>query len=71
MNLQLLNLLIGKFQDGSTHEALIEHYDLQSDLATLRIPVKGLPTMKLGTSADLKPGEWVCICYVLCDVIIS
>ncbi|XP_028037014.1 serine protease HTRA2, mitochondrial [Bombyx mandarina] len=48
-----------RLTDGSTHEALIEHYDLQSDLATLRIPVKGLPTMKLGTSADLKPGEWV------------
>ncbi|KAL4711574.1 hypothetical protein ACJJTC_003591 [Scirpophaga incertulas] len=48
-----------KLMDGSTHTGFVEDYDLKSDLATLRIPMKGLPTMKLGTSADLKPGEWV------------
>ncbi|CAH2097242.1 unnamed protein product [Euphydryas editha] len=45
--------------DGSTHIGLVEDVDLKSDLATLRIPVKNLPTMKLGSSADIKPGEWV------------
>ncbi|KAG6464825.1 hypothetical protein O3G_MSEX014753 [Manduca sexta] len=47
------------FVDGSTHTGLVEDVDVKSDLATLRIPVNGLPTMKLGSSADIKPGEWV------------
>ncbi|KAI8423384.1 hypothetical protein MSG28_014380 [Choristoneura fumiferana] len=50
-----------KLLDGSSHAGFVEDVDMKSDLATLRIPVKNLPTMKLGTSADLKPGEWVCI----------
>ncbi|XP_059062978.1 serine protease HTRA2, mitochondrial-like [Achroia grisella] len=48
-----------KLMDGTTHTGLVEDVDLKSDLATLRIPVNGLPTMKLGSSADIKPGEWV------------
>ncbi|CAH2059713.1 unnamed protein product, partial [Iphiclides podalirius] len=48
-----------KLIDGSTHEGVVEDVDLKSDLATLRIPVKNLPTMKLGSSADIRPGEWV------------
>ncbi|XP_073963332.1 serine protease HTRA2, mitochondrial-like [Choristoneura fumiferana] len=48
-----------KLLDGSSHAGFVEDVDMKSDLATLRIPVKNLPTMKLGTSADLKPGEWV------------
>ncbi|XP_041985513.1 uncharacterized protein LOC121737846 [Aricia agestis] len=48
-----------KLMDGSTHEAFVESSDQVSDLATLRIPVRNLPTVKLGSSADLKPGEWV------------
>ncbi|CAH0401526.1 unnamed protein product [Chilo suppressalis] len=48
-----------RLMDGSTHMGFVEDVDLKSDLATLRIPVKGLPTMKLGSSSDLKPGEWV------------
>ncbi|XP_013183248.1 uncharacterized protein LOC106129280 [Amyelois transitella] len=48
-----------KLIDGSTHTGIVEDVDLKSDLATLRIPVKGLPTMKLGSSSDIKPGEWV------------
>ncbi|CAH2238049.1 jg21661 [Pararge aegeria aegeria] len=48
-----------RLMDGSNHTGFVESVDLKSDLATLRIPVKNLPTMKLGTSADLRPGEWV------------
>ncbi|XP_045539882.1 serine protease HTRA2, mitochondrial [Papilio machaon] len=48
-----------KLLDGSTHKGVVEDVDLKSDLATLRIPVKNLPTMKLGSSADIRPGEWV------------
>ncbi|KAL0811186.1 hypothetical protein ABMA28_009617 [Loxostege sticticalis] len=48
-----------RLMDGSTHTGFVEDVDLKSDLATLRIPVKGLPIMKLGSSADIKPGEWV------------
>lgn len=33
--------------------------DKQSDLALLKIDAKGLPTVKLGSSKDLKPGAWV------------
>ncbi|CAG9794919.1 unnamed protein product [Diatraea saccharalis] len=48
-----------RLMDGSTHTGFVEDVDLKSDLATLRIPVKGLPIMKLGSSSDIKPGEWV------------
>ncbi|KAJ2940001.1 hypothetical protein O0L34_g14033 [Tuta absoluta] len=48
-----------RLMDGSTHTGFVEDVDMKSDLATLRIPVKGLPTMKLGSSQDLRPGEWV------------
>ncbi|XP_047539622.1 serine protease HTRA2, mitochondrial-like [Vanessa atalanta] len=48
-----------RLMDGSNHTGFVEDVDLKSDLATLRIPVKNLPTMKLGSSADIKPGEWV------------
>ncbi|XP_045780240.1 serine protease HTRA2, mitochondrial-like [Maniola jurtina] len=48
-----------RLMDGSNHTGVVEDVDLKSDLATLRIPMKNLPTMKLGSSADLRPGEWV------------
>lgn len=48
-----------RLMDGSIHTGFVEDVDMKSDLATLRIPVKGLPTMKLGSSADIRPGEWV------------
>ncbi|CAK1541165.1 unnamed protein product [Leptosia nina] len=48
-----------RLMDGSTHIGFVEDFDIKSDLATLRIPVKNLPVMKLGSSADLRPGEWV------------
>lgn len=52
--------ILYNFQDGSIHTGFVEDVDLKSDLATLRIPVKGLPVMKLGSSSDIQPGEWVC-----------
>ncbi|KAJ0170978.1 hypothetical protein K1T71_013750 [Dendrolimus kikuchii] len=48
-----------RLMDGSIHTGFVEDVDMKSDLATLRIPVQGLPIMKLGSSADIKPGEWV------------
>ncbi|VVC90035.1 serine protease HTRA2, mitochondrial [Leptidea sinapis] len=48
-----------RLMNGSIHTGFVEDYDVKSDLATVRIPVKNLPIMKLGTSADLRPGEWV------------
>ncbi|CAB3227541.1 unnamed protein product [Arctia plantaginis] len=48
-----------RLMDGSMHTGFVEDVDMKSDLATLRIPVTGLPTMKLGSSADIQPGEWV------------
>ena len=32
---------------------------MKSDLATVRIPCKNLPVMKLGQSNNLRPGEFV------------
>ena len=48
-----------KLQDGRTFAGTIEDVDLKWDLATIRIPAKGLPVMPLGTSSDLRPGEFV------------
>ncbi|KAM3956497.1 HTRA2-related serine protease [Aphomia sociella] len=48
-----------KLMDGTTHTGIVEDVDMKSDLATVRIPVNGLPVIKLGSSADIKPGEWV------------
>lgn len=45
--------------DGTVYSGTVEDIDLQSDLATVRIGARNLPTMPLGNSADLKPGEIV------------
>lgn len=45
--------------DGRTFDGVVEDIDFKSDLATVRIPATKLPVMKLGNSADLKPGEFV------------
>ncbi len=37
----------------------MEDVDVKSDLATVRIPVKGLPVMPLGESSSVRPGEFV------------
>lgn len=38
---------------------MVEDVDVQSDLATVRIPCQNLPVMPLGTSANVRPGEFV------------
>ena len=48
-----------KLQDGRTFAGVVEDVDVKSDLATLRIDCKNLPEMKLGSSKDTRPGEWV------------
>ncbi|XP_066250439.1 serine protease HTRA2, mitochondrial [Euwallacea similis] len=48
-----------KLIDGRTFVGVVEDIDLKSDLATVRIPATNLPTMMLGNSADLKPGEFI------------
>lgn len=48
-----------RLHDGATYSGVVEDVDIQSDLATVRIPAKNLPVMKLGKSADMRPGEFV------------
>jgi len=48
-----------KLQDGRSFTGTVEDVDMQSDLATVRIPCKNLPVMKLGQSSNLRPGEFV------------
>jgi S1-C subfamily serine protease len=45
--------------DGRAFTAQVVGTDAQTDLAVLRIDATGLPTVKLGNSADLGVGEWV------------
>ena len=45
--------------DGTMYDGVVEDVDLQGDLATVRIDKKNLPVMKLGSSANLRPGEFV------------
>ncbi|TYZ60072.1 hypothetical protein PybrP1_008742, partial [[Pythium] brassicae (nom. inval.)] len=51
------------FADGSKYPAVIHSTDTLSDIAILQIesaePMQW-PTIPLGASADLRPGEWVC-----------
>lgn len=48
-----------KLMNGESYIGVVEDVDLKSDLATVRIPAKKLPVMKLGNSKDIKPGEFV------------
>ncbi|KAF7991193.1 hypothetical protein HCN44_002755 [Aphidius gifuensis] len=48
-----------RLQDGTTYSGIVEDVDMQSDLATIRINKKNLPVMKLGTSSQIRPGEFV------------
>ncbi len=48
-----------RLQDGRTFTGVVEDVDVRSDLATVRIPCKGLPVMPLGESTSVRPGEFV------------
>lgn len=48
-----------KLHDGRIFRGRVETVDPTSDLATVRIDCKNLPTIKLGSSGDLRAGEWV------------
>lgn len=52
-------ILVVKLHDGRQFEGRVESVDPQSDLATVRIKCKNLPTLKLGQSSKLRTGEWV------------
>lgn len=48
-----------KLHDGRIFRGRVETVDPTSDLATVRIDCNHLPTIKLGSSGDLRAGEWV------------
>ncbi|XP_052863615.1 serine protease HTRA2, mitochondrial [Anopheles cruzii] len=48
-----------KLSDGRAFPGKVEYVDQSSDLATVRIQCRNLPTLKMGRSSDLRPGEWV------------
>lgn len=48
-----------QLHDGRSFDAKIEDVDDKSDLATIRIACSNLPTLRLGTSNDLRVGEFV------------
>lgn len=45
--------------DGTEREAQILAMDKRRDLAALSIEAENLPTIELGNSGDLQPGDWV------------
>lgn len=48
-----------RLNDGRTFQGTVEAVDPVSDLATVRIQCRNLPTLKLGQSSDLRSGEFV------------
>jgi serine protease Do len=48
-----------ELQDGRAFEAEILAVDRERDLAALRIPADGLPTIQLADSRAVRPGQWV------------
>lgn len=47
-------------QDGRSFEGTVLNADLHSDIAIVKINSETpLPTAKLGTSSNLRPGDWV------------
>lgn len=48
-----------ELNDGRQFQGIVEAVDPVSDLATVRINCKNLPTMKLGDSSSVRSGEWV------------
>ncbi|XP_076331022.1 HTRA2-related serine protease [Tachypleus tridentatus] len=48
-----------KLFDGRVFEGQVESIDPHGDLATVRIDAIDLPTLELGQSRKIRPGEWV------------
>ncbi|XP_003701414.1 HTRA2-related serine protease [Megachile rotundata] len=48
-----------RLHDGTTYVGTVEDMDMHCDLASVRIKQTNLPVMKLGSSQDLRPGEFV------------
>src|SRR5512142_104701 len=48
-----------KLPDGRSLPAQLLAYDTQRDIAALKVEANDLPTIELGDSRLLKPGEWV------------
>ncbi|XP_059163373.1 serine protease HTRA2, mitochondrial-like [Physella acuta] len=48
-----------KLQDGRVMEGQVTAVDPISDLATVKIPATNLPIIPLGSSSNIRPGEWV------------
>ncbi|GAB3103134.1 DegQ family serine endoprotease [Lysobacter terrae] len=48
-----------KLSDRREFKAKVVGSDQQSDVALLKIEGKGLPALRIGDSAHLKPGQWV------------
>jgi len=51
--------IVVRLINRKTYEAKIIGTDKRSDIALLKIDATGLPTIKLGSSKNLKVGEWV------------
>ena len=51
--------IIVRLPDRSELEAKLIGADPRSDVAVLKVEGKGLPTVKIGRSDELKAGEWV------------
>jgi serine protease Do len=48
-----------KLPDGITLPASLLARDKERDLAALMVDATGLPTIEIGSSRDLQPGQWV------------
>jgi len=48
-----------RFSDRRTYDAKVIGSDKASDVALIKIDATDLPTVKIGSSSDLKVGEWV------------
>ncbi|CAM3581743.1 DegQ family serine endoprotease [Parendozoicomonas haliclonae] len=51
--------IIVRMNDRSEYKAKLIGADKKSDLALLKVDGKNLPTVKIGQSENLKPGQWV------------
>ena len=47
--------------DGKTYDAEFLGFDIETQLAVLRVKDKGLQPMPAGNPDDLAPGDWVCV----------